>query len=71
MEGEMPIFCISLPRPGPRLRAVIVIVIYLVAFRIAPGDSIPLSLGGILGAAGGLAIGSADAASAGSKPERA
>jgi len=45
----MPIYCISLPRPGPRLRAVIVIVIYLVAFRLAPGDSVPLALGGALG----------------------
>jgi len=45
----MPIFCISLPRPGPRLRAVIVIVIYLAAFQVAPGDSIPLALGGALG----------------------
>jgi hypothetical protein len=45
----MPIFCISVPRPGPRLRAVIVIIIYLAAFRLAPGDSVPLALGGALG----------------------
>jgi len=38
----MPTFCISLPRPGSRPRAVIVIVIYLAAFRLAPGDSLPL-----------------------------
>jgi hypothetical protein len=45
----MPIFCISLPRPGPRLRPVIVIIIYLAAFKFAPGDSLPLALGGALG----------------------
>jgi hypothetical protein len=43
------IFCVSLPRPGPRLRAVIIIVIYLGAFRLAPNDSVPLALGGFLG----------------------
>jgi hypothetical protein len=50
----MPTFCISLPRLGPRLRAVIVIVIYLAAFRLAPGDSVPLAVGSVL--AGLLAI---------------
>jgi hypothetical protein len=45
----MPIFCISIPRPGPRLRAVIVIIIYLAAVRLAPGDSVPLALGAALG----------------------
>jgi hypothetical protein len=45
----MPSYCISLPRPGPRMRAVIVIIIYLAAFKIAPGDSVPLALGGALG----------------------
>jgi hypothetical protein len=45
----MRAFCVSLPRPGPRLRAVIVIVIYLGAFRMAPNDSVPLALGGFLG----------------------
>jgi hypothetical protein len=45
----MPIFCVSVPRPGPRLRPVIVIIIYLAAFRLAPGDSVPLALGGALG----------------------
>jgi hypothetical protein len=45
----MRIFCISVPWPGPRLRPVIVIIIYLAAFRLAPGDSVPLALGGALG----------------------
>jgi hypothetical protein len=45
----MPIFCISIPRPGPRLRVVIVIIIYLAAFRFAPDDSVPLAFGGALG----------------------
>jgi hypothetical protein len=45
----MPVLCIALPRPGPRLRAVVVIVIYLAAFRLAPGDTVPLALGGLLG----------------------
>lgn len=53
----MPIFCISVPRPGPRLRAVIVIIIYLAAFWLAPSDSVPLALGGALG--GMLALESA------------
>jgi hypothetical protein len=43
------IFFASLLRPAPRLRAVIVIVIYLGAFRLAPNDSVPLALGGLLG----------------------
>jgi hypothetical protein len=50
----MPVLCISLPRPGPRLRAVIVIVIYLAAVKIAPADTLPLAAGGALG--GFLAI---------------
>lgn len=41
----MPTFCISLPRPGSRQRTVIVIVIYLAAFRLAPGDGMPLAIG--------------------------
>jgi hypothetical protein len=50
----MPVLCISLPRPGPRFRAVIVIVIYLAAFRFAPGQSMPLALGGLLGSLLGI-----------------
>jgi len=45
----MPVLCIPLPRPGPRLRTVIVIVIYLAAARVAPADTVPLALGGALG----------------------
>jgi hypothetical protein len=58
----MPILCVTLPRLGPRRRIVIVIVIYLAAFRLAPGDSVALALGGALG--GLLAIESATAARA-------
>jgi hypothetical protein len=50
----MPIFCISLPGPKPRLRPVIVIVIYLAAFR-PPAGALTLALVGI--AAGLLAVG--------------
>jgi hypothetical protein len=63
----MPSYCISLPRPGPRLRPVIVIIIYLAAFKLAPGDSVPLALGGALG--GLLALGPAWATR--QTPERA
>jgi hypothetical protein len=49
-EGQqMSVLCIPIPRPDMRIRAVIVIVIYLAAFRIAPGASVPLALGGVLG----------------------
>jgi hypothetical protein len=65
----MPVFCISLPWPGPRLRAVIVIVIYLAAFRFAPGDTMPLALGSILG--GLLAIEPARPLRVGGTRERA
>jgi hypothetical protein len=69
----MPVLCISLPRhlprPGPRLRAVIVIVIYLAAVRLAPDASVPLALGGGLG--GLLAIEPAQPLRAGGTPERA
>jgi hypothetical protein len=40
--------CISLPRPGPRLRAVIVIVIYVLASRLVPGDLAPMAAGSIV-----------------------
>jgi hypothetical protein len=65
----MPVLCISLPRPGPRLRAVIVIVIYLAAFRLVPSDTAPLALGGVLG--GLLAIEPARPARSGGTPGRA
>jgi len=65
----MPVFCISVPRPGPRLRAVIVIIIYLAAFRLAPGDSVPLALGGALG--GMLALESARIQQSAGERERA
>jgi hypothetical protein len=40
---------ISWPQPGPRVRAVIIVVIYLGTLRIAPHESIPLALGSVLG----------------------
>jgi hypothetical protein len=50
----MPVLCISLPALGSRFRAVIIVVIYLVALRLAPGQAVPLLLGSTLG--GRLAI---------------
>lgn len=38
----------TLPRPGPRLRAVIVIIIYLAISRLAPGEIAPMAAGSIL-----------------------
>jgi hypothetical protein len=45
----MPIFCISLPGAKPRQRPVIVIVIYLAAFR-PPAGALTLALTVIAGA---------------------
>lgn len=49
----MNLLCIPLPRQEPRLRAVVVIVIYLAAFRLVPADGLPLTLAAVLG---GLAV---------------
>ena len=46
--GTVSHFCINLPRPGPRLRAVIIILIYLAVSRFAAGDAIPLAAGAIM-----------------------
>lgn len=45
----MSTFCISAQKPGPWLRLVITIVIYLVAIRMAPNAATTLALGGTLG----------------------
>lgn len=44
----MRLFCLIQPRLGPRLRVVIVILIYLVVSRLAPGDAVPMTAGAIL-----------------------
>jgi hypothetical protein len=46
----MPIFCITWRLPGARTRAVIIIIIYVLAFRFAPDAAVPLAFGGIIGA---------------------
>ena len=47
----MPALCITWRLPRARTRAVIVIIIYVLAFHLAPlADAVSLSLGGVLGA---------------------
>jgi hypothetical protein len=41
--------CITRPWPGAWLRSIIVVVIFVIVLRRAPGDVIPLGLGGCLG----------------------
>lgn len=45
----MRLFCLIVPRLGPRLRVVIVVLIYLLISRLAPGDAVPMTVGAILG----------------------
>jgi hypothetical protein len=45
----MSVSCIVWQKPGPWLRLVITIVIYLGAVRFAPYAATPLALGGALG----------------------
>jgi hypothetical protein len=45
----MRLFCLIVPRLGPRLRVVIVVLIYLLVSRLAPGDAVPMTAGAILG----------------------
>lgn len=45
----MPTVSITWRQPGPRFRVVIIIVIYVGAFRFAPHETIPLALGSLLG----------------------
>jgi hypothetical protein len=45
----MPSLYVSWRQPGPRVRAVIIIIIYLGAFRFVPHEAVALALGGTLG----------------------
>jgi len=63
----MPVLCLPLPRPGPQLRAVIMICV--AAFRPAPGEATPLATGAVLG--GQRAIGTARPRRAAGTRERA
>ena len=45
----MYVFRVCWRMPGYRVRAVIVIVIYLCVFRLAPHASVPLTGGAVLG----------------------
>jgi hypothetical protein len=46
----MPKLSVTWRRPVYRVRAVIIIVIYLGAYRLAPHDAVPLAAGSVLGA---------------------
>ena len=45
----MKILCIAHPRPGPWVRGVTIIVIYLVISGLDPGAATPLTGGALLG----------------------
>jgi hypothetical protein len=45
----MPMLSVRWRSPAYRVRAVIIVVIYLAAFRLAPHDSVPLAVGSGLG----------------------
>jgi hypothetical protein len=45
----MPVLSICWRRPAYRARIVIIIVVYLSAFRLAPHESVALAAGGVLG----------------------
>jgi hypothetical protein len=47
----MPVLCLTLPRPGPQLRAVIIIVIYLASLPITalhPAGVVPRVIGKVV-----------------------
>lgn len=44
----MPVLSVRWRSPGYRVRAVIIIVIYLTAFHLAPHDWVPLAVGSVL-----------------------
>ena len=49
MKGaSMPNFCVRWQQPSGRTRVVIIIVIYVAAFHLAPHAALPLALGGLL-----------------------
>jgi hypothetical protein len=45
----MTMISVSWRPPAYRVRAVIIIVIYLAAFRLAPHEAVPLAVGSVLG----------------------
>ena len=54
---------IIIPRhwPGPLIRVIVIIVVYVLAVHWAPGDILPLSVGGVLGSWLGTGIAPAPA----------
>jgi hypothetical protein len=45
----MPVLSVRWRSPAYRVRAVIIVVIYLAAFHLAPQDWVPLAVGSVLG----------------------
>jgi len=45
----MPAFSITWPQPGVRIRIIIVIVVYVATFYLAPHETMPLAIGSLLG----------------------
>lgn len=43
-KGKSLMLCITMPRPGPRVLAVVIIVIYLLTQRLTWGNGAPLTL---------------------------
>lgn len=46
----MTYLCVTWRQPGTRVRAVIIIIVYVVAFRLAPTMAVSLAIGGLLAA---------------------
>jgi hypothetical protein len=44
----MPSFCVLWRQPRAHFRTIIIIVIYVMAFRLMPQAALPLALGGLL-----------------------
>ena len=49
-------FTVRRPFPGPIVRVVIIVVIYMLVAHRLPGDVLPLGIGGVLGCWLGVAI---------------
>jgi hypothetical protein len=45
----MPVFCIAWRQPGTRVRAAVIVIIYVLCCRLAPDAEIPLAIGGLAG----------------------
>jgi hypothetical protein len=41
--------CVARPRPGVWIRVIVVVAVFVLALRWAPGAAIPLGIGGWLG----------------------